>query len=94
MLIEKLAVSEGGDKTAALFLPGSGDLKPSASDSRHSIPLAQTAPEIGPVFVRRSITEMPPPPSSPLSLFPSKTLVVCWVSEVEKSVCQEIRELV
>lgn len=45
---------------------------------RHSIPLAQTAPEIGSVFVRRSITEMQPPPSAP----PSEALVVCGVSEV------------
>lgn len=46
------------------------ELKPSASGLWHFIPLAQTAPEIGPVFVRRSIREMQPPPSYPPFLFP------------------------
>lgn len=69
--IEQCTVcKEGVAETPALFLTAWRELKPSASSWRHSIPLAQTAPEIGPVFVRRSIAEMQPPPSSPPFRFP------------------------
>lgn len=49
----------------SIFLTACGGWKPSASSWSHCIPLAQTAPEIGPVFVRRSIAVMQPPPLLP-----------------------------
>lgn len=69
-----------------IFLTACRGWKPSASSWSHCIPLAQTAPEIGPVFVRRSIALMQPPPSSPPFLFPRQTLVVWWVPDTERSV--------
>jgi len=72
-----------------LFLTSSRELKPSSS-SRASSPRAQTAPEIGPVFVRRAAaTSLLPSLSSP-----SKTLLICQVTEVERSVCYVIKESV
>lgn len=69
---QRAVCKEATDETPALFLTTWRELKPSASSWSHSIPLAQTAPEIGPVFVRRSMTEMQPPPFSPPFAFPSQ----------------------
>lgn len=84
-------VCKGVDETSSLFLTAWRELKPSASGSRHFIPLAQTAPEIGPVFVRGSNTEMQPPPPS---LVPVRLRWSAGVSEVERSVCYVITESV
>lgn len=65
--------TEANEEMHALFLTAWRELKRWASSWRHSIPLAQTAPEIGPVFVRRSIAEMQAPPSS--RLFHGR---LCW----------------
>lgn len=79
---------EASDKNLSSSLTDRGEPKPPTAARRRPIPLAPAAPEIGPVFVRGSITGMRPPPSAspwPSPRPPRETLVVCGVSEVETS---------
>lgn len=64
------------------------EVKASALAWRRSIFLAQTAPEIGPVFVRRSTANSPPV----LPLLLPVTLVASGVPAPERRVCYAVGE--
>lgn len=57
---------EASDKNLSFPLTDRREAKPQTAVRRRPIPLAPSAPEIGPVFVRGFITGMRPPPSASL----------------------------